>query len=160
MIGIKRSYAHYICSAMLVLSSADVDALIADIPPNELSQLMADAFRRLSENAGVDMPQRLSIQTESHNTLFMPSRVDTYGTAVKVVSVPTSGGPNGIPATTLVIDGAYGVVKAVVNARNLTAARNAAGVSDYRRDRSQLMQRQVLCWQLGWLWARVHHHAS
>lgn len=113
---------------MLVLSSADVDALIADIPPNELSQLMADAFRRFSENAGVDMPQRSSIQTESHNTLFMPSRVDTYGTAVKVVSVPTSGGSNGIPATTLVIDEASGVVKAVVNARNLTAVRNAAGV--------------------------------
>jgi len=144
---------------MLVLSSADVDALVAEISPNELSQLTADVFRRVSENSGVDMPHRLSVRTESHNTLFMPSRVDTYGTAVKIVSVPTSGGSNGLPATTLVIDEASGGVKAVVNARNLTAIRTAAGVSNYWRDRSQLRQYQVLCWQLGWPWARVHHHA-
>lgn len=136
---------------MLVLSSADVDALVAEISPDELSQLMADVFRRVSENSGVDMPHRLSVRTESHNTLFMPSRVDTYGTAVKIVSVPTSGGLNGIPGTTLVMDEASGGVKAVVNARKLTAIRNAAGVSNYRWDRSQLMQCQVLCWQLDWL---------
>jgi ornithine cyclodeaminase/alanine dehydrogenase-like protein (mu-crystallin family) len=123
---------------MLVLSSADVDALIAEISPDQLSQLMADVFRRVSENSGVDMPHRLSIRTESHNTLFMPSRVDTYGTTVKVVSVPTSGGSNGLPATTLVMDEASGGVKAVVNARNLTAIRTAAGVSDCQRERSRL----------------------
>lgn len=144
---------------MLVLSSADVEALVAEISPNELSQLAADVFRRVSENSGIDMPHRLSVRTESHNTLFMPSRVDTYGTAVKIVSVPTSGGLNGLPATTLVIDEASGGVKAVVNARNLTAIRTAAGVSIYRQNRSQLRQYQVLCWQLGWPWARVHPHA-
>ena len=114
---------------MLVLSSADADALVANIPPNELIQLMAVAFKRVSENSGVDMPHRLSIQTKSHNTLFMPSRVDTYSTAVKVVSVPTSGGLRGFPATTLLMDEISGGVKAVVNARNLTAVRTAAGAS-------------------------------
>jgi ornithine cyclodeaminase/alanine dehydrogenase-like protein (mu-crystallin family) len=112
---------------MLVLSSADVDALVADISPDELAQLMAGVFRRVSEGSGVDMPHRLSVRTNSYNTLFMPSRVDTYGTAVKVVSIPTIGGSNGLPATTLVMDETSGGVKAVVNARNLTAIRTAAG---------------------------------
>ena len=114
---------------MLVLSSAEVDSLVADISPDELTKLMGAVFRRISEKSGIDMPHRLSIQTKSHNTLFMPSRVDTYGTAVKVVSVPTSGGSDGIPATTLVMDETSGSVKAVVNARNLTAIRTAAGES-------------------------------
>ena len=112
---------------MLVLSSADVDALVAEISPDELCQLMAVVFKRVSENSGLDMPHRLSVRTESHDTLFMPSRLDTYGTAIKIVSVPISGGSNGLPATTLVMDEASGGVKAVVNTRNLTAIRTAAG---------------------------------
>lgn len=114
---------------MLVLSGSDVDALIADVSPEELTQLMADVFRRVSKSSDVDIPHRLSIKTDSHNTLFMPSRDHTYGTAFKVVSVPTMGGLNGISATTLVMDEASGGVKAVVNARNLTALRTAAGTS-------------------------------
>lgn len=113
---------------MLVLSSADVDALVADVSPDELAQLMGVTFKRVSEKSGIDMPQRLSIQTKSHNTLFMPSRVDTYGTAVKIVSVPTLGRSDGLPGTTVVMDEASGGVKAVVNARNLTAIRTAAGM--------------------------------
>lgn len=112
---------------MLVLSSSDVDALVAGISPDELCQLMAAVFKRVSGNSGIVMPHRLSVRTESRDTLFMPSRVDPYGTAVKIVSVPTSGGSNGLPATTLVMDEASGGVKAVVNARNLTATRTAAG---------------------------------
>lgn len=122
---------------MLVLSRSDVDALIADVSPDELVQLMADVFRRVSGCLGVDLPHRLSVQTDSHNTLFMPSRVDTYGTAVKVVSVPTFGGQNGLPGTTLVMDEASGGVKAVVNSRNLTAVRTAAGASFHQRTESQ-----------------------
>ena len=123
---------------MLVLSSADVDALVADIPLNELTQLMGVVFRRVSEKSGVDMPHRLSIQTKSYNTLFMPSRVDTYGTAIKIVSVPTSGGSSGLPGTTLVMDEASGGVNAVVNARNLTAIRTAAGMSRHPRGQQRL----------------------
>jgi ornithine cyclodeaminase/alanine dehydrogenase-like protein (mu-crystallin family) len=114
---------------MLLLSRSDVDALIAEIPPAELVQLMADVFRRVSKGSGIDIPHRSSVQTDTHNTLFMPSRVDIHGTAVKVVSVPTLGSLNGLPATTLVMDEVSGGVKAVVNARNLTAVRTAAGTS-------------------------------
>jgi ornithine cyclodeaminase len=49
------------------------------------------------------------------------------GTAVKVVCVPAESDPRGLPGTTLVLDEVTGGVKAVVNARNLTALRNAAG---------------------------------
>lgn len=114
---------------MLVLSRSDVDALVADISPEVLAQLMADVFRRVSTNSDINIPHRSSIQTHSHNTLFMPSRVGTYGTAVKVVSAPTLGELNGLPATTLLVDEASGGVKALVNARNLTAVRTAAGAS-------------------------------
>lgn len=142
---------------MLVLSRSDVDGLIADVSPDELAKLMADVFRRLSKNSGIDIPRRLSVQTHSYNTLFMPSRVDPYGTAVKVVSVPTLGGSNGLPATTLVMDEASGGVKAMVNARNLTAVRTAAGTSFDQHSQSQLRECQVPCWLLSWLWARMHH---
>lgn len=57
--------------------------------------------------------------------LFMPGRVDSK-TAIKIVSVPTSGG-EGLPGTTLIMDEVSGRVRAVVNARRLTAQRNAAG---------------------------------
>lgn len=134
---------------MLVLSSTDVDALVATISPDELTQLMAEVFRRVSENSGVDMPHRLSVRTGSHNTLFMPSRVENFGTAVKIVSIPTSERSDGLPATTLVVDEASGGVKAVVNARNLTAIRTAAGVSNHPWDQLHLKNYQVLCWQLG-----------
>ena len=125
---------------MLILSRSDVDALVAGISPGELVQLMTDVFRRVSQSSGVDMPQRLSVQTGSYNTLFMPSRVDPYGTAVKVVSVPTLGGLNGIPATTLVMDEASGGVKAVVNARGLTALRTAAGAPFRHYSQSRLRE--------------------
>jgi hypothetical protein len=144
---------------MLVLSRSDVDALIAGISPGELVQLMADVFRRVSTSSGIDMPHRLSVQTGSHNILFMPSRIDPYGTAIKVVSVPTLGGLNGLPATTLVMDEASGGVRAVVNARSLTAIRTAAGTPFYHCSQPQLREYQVLCWLLSWLWVGMHHHA-
>lgn len=59
--------------------------------------------------------------------LFMPGRVN-HQTAIKIVSVPKQGG-DGLPATTLVMDEKNGNVLAVINARRLTALRNAAGES-------------------------------
>jgi len=51
---------------VLVLSSADVDALVVGISPDELAELMGVVFGCVSETSGVDtMPQRLSIQTKS-----------------------------------------------------------------------------------------------
>lgn len=55
----------------------------------------------------------------------MPGRIN-HRTAIKIVSVPTAGG-DGLPGTTLVMDEETGHVRAVVNARKLTALRNAAG---------------------------------
>jgi len=59
----------------------------------------------------------------------MPSRIDSVGTAMKAVSVPTSADAArlGLPASTIVMDEATGRVKAVINSRSLTAIRTAAG---------------------------------
>ncbi|PIL34380.1 hypothetical protein GSI_03155 [Ganoderma sinense ZZ0214-1] len=62
----------------------------------------------------------------------MPSRVAPTGTTMKAVAVPTATAPQdvkerGLPASTIVVDERSGGVKAMVNARNLTALRNAAG---------------------------------
>lgn len=70
-----------------------------------------------------------------HTALFMPARLVSHlpppilqGTALKIVSVPrNSGDTRGLPASTIVLDESTGAVKAVLNARNLTALRNAAG---------------------------------
>ena len=60
--------------------------------------------------------------------LFMPSRAaQAGGTACKIVSVPTSAGDGGLPATTVLMDETSGKVRAVINARRLTALRNACG---------------------------------
>ena len=55
-----------------------------------------------------------------------------FGTAMKVVSVPSASAPDeikqkGLPASTIVLDEITGEVKALVNASKLTALRNAAG---------------------------------
>jgi len=86
------------------------------------------------------MPPRIVIPTLHHTALFMPAHIGNKtsteasdrvftlgGTAVKVVCVPAESDPRGLPGTTLVLDEVTGVVKAIVNARNLTALRNAAG---------------------------------
>ncbi|KAG5634524.1 hypothetical protein H0H81_001651 [Sphagnurus paluster] len=76
-------------------------------------------------------PHRTSIPTENHTALFMPARIahpDLRGTTMKAVCVPrNSGDTRGLPASTIVLDEDTGAVKAIVNARNLTALRNAAG---------------------------------
>ncbi|KAH9051636.1 NAD-P-binding protein [Lactarius deliciosus] len=58
----------------------------------------------------------------------MPARIPDIGTTINAVSVPLLlGDTRGIPASTLVLDEATGVTKALVNARALTALRTAAG---------------------------------
>ncbi|KAH7914929.1 hypothetical protein BJ138DRAFT_999122 [Hygrophoropsis aurantiaca] len=88
---------------------------------------MASTFHRLTTGIGFTSPHRTSISMEQHTTLFMPSRVADMGTAIKVVSVPTLPDIRGLPASTLVLDEVTGGVKAIVNARSLTALRTAAG---------------------------------
>lgn len=115
--------------SLLVLTAADVSAISFAIPPDDLIHLMAFVFSRLSSRNGVTSPHRTSISTSNHDVLFMPGRIAGSGTAIKVVSVPSPlSNCKGLPASTFVIDEATGSVKAVINARKLTALRNAAGI--------------------------------
>ncbi|KAF5327897.1 hypothetical protein D9619_004856 [Psilocybe cf. subviscida] len=140
--------------SLLVLSGADVDGVAASMTPDQLQLLMAQVFAGLSASSkarsgviNIHMPPRIILPTENHTALFMPARIgrvpattsdsavtndegsdmSIIGTAVKVVCVPNESDPRGLPGTTLVLDEVTGAVKAVVNARKLTALRNAAG---------------------------------
>ncbi|KAJ7582530.1 hypothetical protein C8J56DRAFT_955029 [Mycena floridula] len=115
--------------SLLVLSSAAVRRVSASLKPADVERLMAEVFFALSGSAGTcSSPLRTAISMKQHKTLFMPARLDSIGTAIKVVSVPTlPGDQRGLPATTLVLDENTGAVKAIVNARSLTALRNAGG---------------------------------
>ena len=128
--------------SLLVLSLSDVDAITSTFSPQDLQLLMADVFALISSKSPrqrVCMPPRIVIPTHHHTALFMPAHIGSEssiskspvfalgGTAVKVVCVPAESDPRGLPGTTLVLDEVTGAVKAVVNARNLTALRNAAG---------------------------------
>jgi ornithine cyclodeaminase len=113
-----------------------------------------------TKDPGVFIPPRINIPMTNHTALFMPARLGPPGapavestssasevvtnsanlnstpgdTAIKVVSVPKQSGIHGLPATTLVLDEVTGRVKAIVNARKLTALRNAAGAPLYFRN--------------------------
>ncbi|TFK66063.1 NAD(P)-binding protein [Pluteus cervinus] len=123
--------------SLLVLTAKDVEKLIASFDPEELVELMKQVFITLSSQTKDDpqpkiyQPQRLLVPTANHTALFMPARwADSTvgGTSIKTVCVPRSKEDSrGIPGSTLVLDEETGVVKAVVNARSLTALRNAAG---------------------------------
>ena len=125
--------------SLLVLSGQDVVQVTATFSPNELVALMASVFSRLSSpssatnaNSSIIQPHRTVVPTTHHTALFMPSRVGGARTTMKVVSVPAPDAPTdvkarGLPASTLVMDERTGAVRAVVNARLLTALRNAAG---------------------------------
>lgn len=133
--------------SITILTASDVDKLISD--PTTVEQAIAsqrDILTAFSAPAtsdekdarqpGIQIPPRISVISDGVTALCMPSRVkvlerdDEMGTGigVKMVSVPHHGGA-GLPATTTLFDGRTGKLKAVVNARNLTALRNACGES-------------------------------
>lgn len=118
--------------SLRVLTSADVRNITSKLSPELLQSLMEDVFALISSsdtgNESSYTPHRTSIPTENHTTLFMPGRISNIGTTMKVVSVPSNpDDTRGLPASTLVLDKDTGAVKAIVNARSLTALRNAAG---------------------------------
>ncbi|KAI6148310.1 hypothetical protein BKA82DRAFT_4478836 [Pisolithus tinctorius] len=81
---------------------------------------MASVFRRLSSGSHYASPQRTSIAMTHHTALFMPSRVEDIGTAINVVSVPTSAdGKRGLPASTTPPDEESGRTEAIVNVTTL-----------------------------------------
>ena len=144
---------------LLLLSSSDVVTVTSTFSPTNLMDFMADAFKLSSltnscvnnaEEPSAYTPHRTSIPSKEHTVLFMPARIvpspspDTGnagadrkvsllgGTTIKVVSVPRGASlARGNPATMLVLDEDTGSIKAVVNARYLTALRTAAGVAAF-----------------------------
>jgi ornithine cyclodeaminase/alanine dehydrogenase-like protein (mu-crystallin family) len=120
--------------SILVLSASDVARVQASWSSQEIQSIIAHVFFTLSHNHAATLlrllPHRTTIDTQSHRVLFMPARIDSIGTSIKVVSVPlSSDDARGLPASTLVLDEGTGAVRALVNARSLTALRTAAGMS-------------------------------
>jgi len=128
--------------SLLVLSAADVRQVVSSFSPTFLQDLMGHIFLAIShlggvttsdDNSDIQTPHRTTIDMMSHTTLFMPARISSSqlsleGTSIKVVSVPRKQDDiRGLPATTLVLNEDTGAVEAVVNSRELTALRNAAG---------------------------------
>lgn len=96
---------------------------------------MAFVFHTLSSGSGFDAPLRETITMAQHNALFMPARVQELGTSIKVVSIPRHpADQGGLPASSLVLDENTGGIRAIVNARQLTALRTAAGALSFRSD--------------------------
>ena len=113
--------------ALLVLSAEDVSRASSELSPDNLMALMAQVFIRLHLRDRIEMPHRVSITTDAYSALFMPARVEGFGTTIKTVSLPGPGVQADVQATTLVLDEQTGAVRAVVNATSLTALRTAAG---------------------------------
>ncbi|KAJ2920534.1 hypothetical protein H1R20_g16560, partial [Candolleomyces eurysporus] len=118
---------------------AQVFDAVTSLASNSNSKNPPLAGRSNTPRPATQTPHRTTISTENHHILFMPARMDAgpaeysdssvraSGTSVKIVSVPKASSTGGLPATTLVIDEHNGSVKAMVNARKLTALRNATG---------------------------------
>ncbi|VDC04518.1 unnamed protein product [Peniophora sp. CBMAI 1063] len=116
---------------LLVLSAADVSKLLASFPAPALLAQSARLFYALAHASAEDpvqQPHRTTLPLPSHKTLVMPARVPGVGASLKLVSVPSApGDTRGLPASTFVLDEDTGAVRAVLNARALTAVRTAAG---------------------------------
>ncbi|KAJ7216286.1 hypothetical protein B0H12DRAFT_1241859 [Mycena haematopus] len=116
-----------------VIGGVDVATVTSKLSPLALQTLMAHVFSVLSNGqiSEAYTPPRITFPMQNHTALFMPARIahaTLRGTSIKVVCVPTSPTDHrGLPASTLVLDEETGAVKAILNASNLTALRNAAG---------------------------------
>lgn len=120
---------------LLVLSREDVRQLIQHCLSSELLANQAGVFQILSaasnnertEKANptaFEAPLRTAISLKKATTLFMPARMGEDVTC-KLVGVPKNS--NGLSASTAVLDGDTGSIKAIINSTALTALRNAAG---------------------------------
>ncbi|KAF8919827.1 hypothetical protein CPB85DRAFT_1275541 [Mucidula mucida] len=110
---------------LLVLSASDVDHIVADLAPDELTSLMKGVFHPAPfTDDSTSCPPRLTLPAPLHTALVMPARLPAHGSTVKVVAIPKTSS-SGLPASTIILDH-LGRVKALINARKLTALRNAA----------------------------------
>jgi ornithine cyclodeaminase/alanine dehydrogenase-like protein (mu-crystallin family) len=132
---------------ILILSANDVSSLLRS--PSTLAlaiESQSKAFvaysrsqipqapTKGSDNHGpatIQAPLRTTLTSRQITTLVMPARADAEaglgGIGVKMVSVPNDSS-DGLPATTTVFDETTGNLRAVINARSLTALRNACGM--------------------------------
>ncbi|KDQ57877.1 hypothetical protein JAAARDRAFT_176968 [Jaapia argillacea MUCL 33604] len=117
--------------SLLILTASDVARITSTLTPQDLLDQASQVFSRFSSTNNKDndivAPHRTTIRMAKYSALFMPSRIVSHGTAIKVVSVPNFERGGGLPASTMVMDETTGGVKALVNARVLTALRTAAG---------------------------------
>ncbi|RXK38690.1 hypothetical protein M231_04000 [Tremella mesenterica] len=133
---------------LTILTASDVDTIISSLDPETILQSQSEVFISLStvhkskkrekeeeveeedDKSKTQLPPRTSLKSSTNTTLYMPSRTETGEEGIKIVSVPLDG--EGLPASTILMD-ELGRVKGVINARKLTALRNAAGSALFLR---------------------------
>ncbi|KIR30055.1 ornithine cyclodeaminase [Cryptococcus deuterogattii LA55] len=137
--------------SLRILTGSQVDSILANLPLHPALESQANVFRAFTRQAEgvtndqqgaapIQTPHRLTVNSDEFSMLFMPSRAPTgttgqigqggkeqTTTACKIVSVPSAGSAEGLPASTIIMDEESGKVKALMNARKLTALRNACG---------------------------------
>ncbi|ODO01981.1 ornithine cyclodeaminase [Cryptococcus wingfieldii CBS 7118] len=129
--------------SLRVVSGPQVDSILETLSPQLALASQAKVFlgftRQANEAptqgpASIQTPHRVTVNTPDFTLLFMPARApvrnseqETTATACKIVSVPSRGSPDGLPASTIVMDEVTGKARALINARKLTALRNACG---------------------------------
>ncbi|WVQ91417.1 hypothetical protein IAS59_005215 [Cryptococcus gattii] len=138
--------------SLRILTGSQVDGILTKLPLHPALESQANVFRAFTRQAkgvtndqqgaaaSIQTPHRLTVNSDDFSMLFMPSRAPTATTgqidqgekeqtttACKIVSVPSAGSAEGLPASTIIMDEESGKVKALINARKLTALRNACG---------------------------------
>lgn len=137
--------------SLRILTGSQVDSILARLPLDPALESQANVFRALTRQAkgvtniqqgaaSIQTPHRLTVNSDKFSMLFMPSRAPTGAsgqtggggkeqttTACKIVSVPSGSSAEGLPASTIIMDEVSGKAKALINARKLTALRNACG---------------------------------
>lgn len=143
---------------LLILTASDVDAVVARLDVEELVDLTKAVFGSIPSDAEKPVcPPRLTIPAPEHTALVMPARLPATskvgGTAIKIVSVTQK---IGLPASTILLDES-GRVEAIVNARKLTALRNAAASLLSTRLLFQRDPKRVIAFGAG---EQIHAHLS
>ncbi|BEJ11910.1 hypothetical protein CspHIS471_0203700 [Cutaneotrichosporon sp. HIS471] len=117
-----------------ILTSADVDKVLDSLDQRLAVDSQRAIFAAYSTQGDAEdipgvrklqLPLRHQLMSPDQTMLIMPARV-TGTMSCKIVSVPRAGS-GGLPASTIMMDEKTGKVKAIMNARKLTALRNAAG---------------------------------
>jgi len=116
-------------SSLTILNASDVDRVISQLDLELALESQQKVFTAFSNGTDdIQVPHRSTLTTDAQSTLVMPSRAGEL-VGCKFVGVPNEGS-DGLSGTTVVLDDKTGKVKGVVNARKLTALRNACGMSN------------------------------